>query len=79
MDLIHIVWGIAVFALSGWNYMQQQQNKRLESQIEDLDKTLTDVRIQYVHKDELKDLKEFIGKGFDKLETQLSTKMDKDR
>lgn len=73
MDISHLI-SILLAVISGiltwtWN----KQDKR----IDDLEKELQQVRLTYASKEEIKEIKELIEKGFDKLESRLDKKADK--
>ncbi len=49
-----------------------------DAAIKDLQENLMQVKLDYAKKDEIRDIKDLIERGFDKLEARLERKQDKD-
>lgn len=49
-----------------------------DTAIKELQTKLVQVQLEYAKKDEIKEIKDLIERGFDKLEARLDKKVDKD-
>ena len=70
VTIFNIVFGAALSGL-GWLYAQIIKKQ------DQLEKDLVQVKLAYASKDEIKEIKELIERGFDKLEARLDKKVDK--
>lgn len=60
---------VLVGSLIMWNVRRISSDiKECNMSINDLRNSLTDVKVNYVHKDELRDIKDELGRRFDRLE-----------
>ena len=70
--IIWCVQGLSVMLMSVLWYIHKERGDKLD----DLEKRLQETREQYVHKDDLKELKSELNHRFDKLEALLEKRMN---
>lgn len=72
---------IILVLVGGWAAMLKANTAALGTRCENIEKELTEVRVNYVHKADFKDeihgLRELVQNGFDRLERKLDSKVDK--
>jgi hypothetical protein len=74
MEISYLVHIIEVLVTGGLVYYINKN----DSAIKDLNINLMQVKLDYAKKDEIKEIKDLIERGFDKLEARLDKKQDKD-
>lgn len=74
MDIQYLVHLIELLVTGGLVYYINKN----DAAIKDLNSKLVQVQLEYAKKDEIKEIKELIERGFDKLEARLDKKQDKE-
>jgi hypothetical protein len=74
MEISYLVHIIEVLVTGGLVYYINKN----DAAIKDLNINLMQVKLDYAKKDEIKEIKDLIERGFDKLEARLDKKQDKD-
>lgn len=74
MEINYLIHIIEVLVTGGLVYYINKN----DAAIKDLTNNLMQVKLDYAKKDEIKEIKDLIERGFDKLEARLERKQDKD-
>lgn len=74
MEIQYLVHLIEVLVTGGLVYYINKN----DAAIKELNSNVMQVKLDYAKKEEIKEIKDLIEKGFDKLEARLDKKQDKD-